>query len=367
MSRRPIVHQFIPSLARRDAVGFHTLAVDRMLRELGADSTVYSAHINAETENLARHYRHHAKDPNPDLVIYQVSIGSPMVDYLLGRPEPLMLNYHNMTPPEFFYGWEPTLGAELAFGRRQLAGLCRRAVVAVADSEFNAGELIELGCSRVEVIPVLTDDALFPVDGSRASPAERDDSALTVLFVGRLAPNKCQHDLLAAMAVLRQQIPTAELVLVGSPTSRRYEKALREFAADLGIVDAVSFAGSVPVPELASWYRRADVFVCLSEHEGFCVPILEAMAWGVPVVAFDAAAVPKTVAGAGLVLDDKSPAVVAAAVERIIGDDPLRERLVQLGSVRASELRAGAVRPRLQEFFADLLKSDLLKLKQRLR
>ena len=367
MSRRPIVHQFIPSLARRDAVGFHTLAVDRMLRELGADSTIYTAHLNAETEDLARHYRHHAKDPSPDLVIYQASIGSPMVDYLLGRPDPLMLDYHNMTPPEFFYGWEPTLGAELAFGRRQLAGLCRRAVVAVADSDFNASELIELECRRVEVIPVLTDDALFPVDGSQASPADRDDSALTVLFVGRLAPNKCQHDLLAAMAVLRQQIPTAELVLVGSSTSRRYEKALREFAVDLGIADAVSFAGSVPVPELKSRYRRADVFVCLSEHEGFCVPILEAMAWGVPVVAFDAAAVPKTVAGAGLVLDDKSPAVVAAAVERIVGDEPLRRRLVQLGSDRASELRAGAVRPQLREFFADLLKSDLLKSKQHLR
>ena len=348
-------------------MGFHTLAVDQMLRGLGADSTVYTAHLNAETGDLARHYQHHAKDPSPDLIVYQVSIGSPMVDYLLGRPEPLMLNYHNMTPPEFFYGWEPTLGAELAFGRRQLAGLCRRAVAAVADSDFNALDLIELECRRVEVIPVLTDDALFPVDGPQASAADRDDSALTVLFVGRLAPNKCQHDLLAVMAVLRQQIPTAQLVLVGSPTSSRYEKALREFAADLGIADAVSFAGSVPVPELMSCYRRADVFVCLSEHEGFCVPILEAMAWGVPVVAFDAAAVPKTVAGAGLVLDDKSPAVVAAAVERIVGDEPLRRRLVQLGSDRASELRAGAVLPRLRKFFADLLNSDLLKSKQHLQ
>ncbi|MXW62639.1 MAG: glycosyltransferase family 4 protein [Acidimicrobiaceae bacterium] len=366
MSRRPVVHQFIPSLAKRDAVGFHTFALDELLRELGADSTIYTAHINSETKDLARHYRSHVRDPNPDLIVYQASIGSPMADYVLGRPEPLMLNYHNMTPPEFCYGWDATLGAELDLGRRQLARLCRRAFIAVADSDYNARDLTELKLKRVEVIPVLTDDALFPVDepptpGSALDGSALDGSALTVLFVGRLAPNKCQHDLLAAMAVVRQRIPGAELVLVGSSSSDRYEQSLREFAAELGIADAVRFEGSVSVSDLGSWYRRADVFVCLSEHEGFCVPILEAMAWGVPVVAFDAAAVPDTVADAGVILDDKSPAVVASAIERVVGDESVRRNLVELGSARAKELRTSVVRPRLRDFFVELLKSGELR------
>lgn len=357
MNRKPVVHQFIPSLAVRDAVGSHTFAVDELLSELGADTTIYTAHINSQTRDRSRHYRQHVRDPAPDLIVYQASIGSPMADYVMGRSEPLMLNYHNMTPPEYFYGWEPSLGADLDFGRRQLARLCRRAVVGVADSEFNARELTELKLEHVEVIPVLTDDALLPVDDPPTTRAIPDESAVTVLFVGRLAPNKCQHDLLAAMALLRQRVTSAELVLVGSSSSERYEKALREFAVELGIADAVRFEGSLPMADLVSWYRRADVFVCLSEHEGFCVPILEAMAWGVPVVAFDAAAVPKTVAAAGVVLDDKSPAVVATAIERVVRDAPLRQRLVQLGFQRASELRASAVRPQFQDFFKNLLKS----------
>jgi len=357
VSRRPVVHQFIPSLAERDAVGFHTFAVDGILRELGADSTIYTAHIKSETKDLARHYRNHVKDPNPDLIIYQASIGSPMADYVMGRSEPLMLNYHNMTPPEFFYGWDATLGAELDHGRRQLARLCRRAFAAVADSDFNARDLTELKLKRVEVIPVLTDDALFPTDGPLAPGPIPDRSALTVLFVGRLAPNKCQHDLLAAMAVVCQRMPGPELVLVGSSSSDRYEQSLREFAVELGIADAVRFEGSVSAPDLGSWYRRADVFVCLSEHEGFCVPILEAMAWGVPVIAFDAAAVPDTVAGAGVVLDDKSPAVVASAVERVVSDESLRQLLFELGSARAKELRTSVVRPRFRDFLVELLES----------
>lgn len=361
MSRRPVVHQFIPSLARRDAVGFHTFAVDEILRGLGAESTIYTAHINSETKDRARHYRQHARDPSPDLIVYQASIGSPMADYVMGRSEPLMLNYHNMTPPEFFYGWDSTLGAELDRGRRQLAGLCHRASVAVADSEFNARDLAELKPARVEVIPVLTDDALLPVDGPPAPRAVRDRSAPTVLFVGRLAPNKCQHDLLAAMAVLRQRIPGAELVLVGSSSAERYEQSLREFAAELGIADSVRFEGSVSATDLGSWYRSADVFVCLSEHEGFCVPILEAMAWGLPVIAFDAAAVPDTVAGAGVVLEDKSAGVVASAIERVVSDELLRQHLVELGSARAEELRASVVRPRFRDFFLELLKSGEIR------
>ena len=358
MTERPVVHQFTAVLSGRDAVGHHTLAVDEMLREIGADTTIYAAHVNPELKDRVTHYRHHVDAPAPDLIIYQASTGTPVADYLLERPEPVVVNYHNMTPAGYYYPWKPHLGAELDHGRRQLARLCRQAHFGIADSEFNAGELRSFGLNSVEVSPVLVNDAVLPVGGALASAGSGEDgleSKVTLLFVGRLAPNKCQQDLVSALAVLRRWRPGVELVLVGASSADVYEAALKDFAAELGVGDAVRFVSSVSSSELVGWYRRADVFVCLSEHEGFCVPLVEAMAWGVPVVAVTAAAVPETLGGAGVLLTDKSPVVVAAAVERVLVDVGLRERMVSRGLVRATELGPDSARKRLREILTPLL------------
>ena len=363
MSRPPVVHQFTAVLSGRDAVGCHTLAVDGILREMGADTAIYAAHVNSELKDRANHYLDHADDPAADLIIYQASTGTPVADYLLERSEPLLVNYHNMTPASFFSAWMPHLAAEVDHGRRQLARLCPQTRFGIADSEFNARDLRAVGFQCVDVAPVLVDEAVLPPGGVVASAGGSvgsgvvggSGSKVTVLFVGRLVPNKCQQDLLSALAVLRRWVPGVELVLVGAASSDAYEEALKEFAVELGVDDAVRFLGSVSLSELVGWYRRADVFLCLSEHEGFCVPLVEAMAWGVPVVAAAAAAVPETLGGAGLLLTDKSPVVVAAAVERVLVDAGLRERLVSRGLVRARELGPGSARHRLREILTPMV------------
>lgn len=366
MTRRPIVHQFTAVLSGRDAVGFHTMALDELLRELGADTAIYAAHVNPEFKDQARHFDRHAQDEAPDLIIYQASTGSPVVDYLMTRPEPIVINYHNMTPAEYYYPWRPHMGAELEHGRKQLGQLCPKASAGIADSKFNATELWAFGLSRVEIAPVLMDDAVLPASGVRrlSDVLERGrgrsgdpghESKATALFVGRLAPNKCQHDLLSALAVLRRSLPNVELALVGVSSADSYEAALMDYAKALKVDDAVQFVGSVPLSELVGWYQSADVFVCLSEHEGFCVPLVEAMAWGVPVVAADAAAVPGTLNGAGVLLPDKSPVSVAVAIQRVLSDQALRHDLIERGLGRASELGPAAARKELTQILARLL------------
>ena len=190
-----------------------------------------------------------------------------------------------------------------------------------ADSSFNEAELLELGYGKTQVCPILVDleEYHIPPDPRTLDwlQSRREHSGSQWLFVGRVAPNKCQHDIVAAFAVYRRVFePDARLTLVGGATSPSYRHALDRLVHELGVAGNVDVVGSVSSGQLLAHWAVADVFVCLSEHEGFCVPVLEAMELGVPVVAYAATAVPETVGDAGLLLDDKDPLTVAMAVDQ---------------------------------------------------
>jgi L-malate glycosyltransferase len=176
------------------------------------------------------------------------------------------------------------------------------------------------------------------------------------LFVGRVAPNKAQHDVVKAFAWYRRVFDAeASLTLVGGVSAGSYWSALERFVDGLGLSGVVRLAGSVSDAELEGLYRSADVFVCLSEHEGFCVPLLEAMAHGVPVVAFGAAAVPETLGDAGLVLASKRPGLVAEAVGRVMRDGGLRARLVGAGRRRLEHFSLARTRRTLLDALQPIL------------
>ena len=275
----------------------------------------------------------------PTWLLYQCSTGSPVAEWLLRRPEPKLSNYHNITPAAFFAPWEPHVGAELDVARRQLADLAAGTELAVCDSAYNEAELVELGYRATTVVPILLDTAAFEHEVDRAHLdrllAAKAGGGADWLFVGRVAPNKCQHDLVKAFAAYRKLYdPRARLHLIGGSSSHAYLTALERFIEALDLGGAVRITGSVSAGELTAHYRAADAFVCLSEHEGFCVPLLEAMHHHVPIVALGAAAVPETLGGAGLVLDDKDPATVAATVARVVDDPALRAARVASGDAR---------------------------------
>jgi glycosyltransferase involved in cell wall biosynthesis len=177
-----------------------------------------------------------------------------------------------------------------------------------------------------------------PVVSERLAAAKSRGGA-DLLFVGKVSPHKAPHDLVKMLAVYRRLYdPRARLHLVGSPLGERYAAALGAFVRELGLGEAVSVTGSLPAGALESYYRAADVFVCASEHEGFCVPLVEAMGHGVPVVAYGVCAVPETVGDAGLLLDSKEPLRFAAAVARVLSDAALRDRLAVAAAARVASL-----------------------------
>ena len=346
------VDQVIPSLASRDAIGVHTVHLRDGLRAAGVDSDIYYGSHTPDVEHEGRSVTELGRSGRDRWLLYQASIGSPVYDIVAARAEPKLVNYHNITPAELLRDWEPAVAYEAALGRTQLARLAPQSRFAVADSAFNESELCALGYEGTAVVPLLIDmqaksDEPDPVVADALASRKARQGGADLLYVGKISPHKAPHDLVKMLDVLRRtDDPAARLHLVGSPLGSTYEPALRAFVDELGLSDAVNLAGSVSGGELEAYYREADVFVTASDHEGFCVPLAEAMGHGVPIVAYGVTAVPETVGGAGLVLHDKSPVPFAAAVGRVLGDPLLRSVLAAAGAGRAAEFDLDVSRQR---------------------
>ncbi len=346
------VDQVIPSLASRDAIGVSTLNLRDGLRAVGIDSDVFYGNSTPDVAHEGRPVIELGRAGRDRWLLYQASIGSPVYDILAARGEPKLVNYHNITPAALLRDWEPAVAYEAALGRTQLARLAPQSRLAVADSAFNESELQALGYGETAVVPLLIDmhvKSEEPDPELAAALARRKERAggCDLLYVGKISPHKAPHDLVKMLDVLRRvDDPAARLHLVGSPLGETYEPALRAFIDELGLNAAVNLAGSVSGAELEAYFRAADVFVLASDHEGFCVPLAEAMGHGVPIVAYGVTAVPETVDGAGLMLDDKSPVPFAAAVARVLRDATLRAVLVRAGRERAAGFDLEASRAR---------------------
>ncbi len=295
-----------------------------------------------------------------DVAVLQHHIGSDASGHIIQHQIPIVLNYHNITPASFFSSWQPDLADRMLLGYQQLDQLAPLTIRAITDSHFNARELMELGIKDVIVSPVL-----WNLDGefnrgvqTTVEPRTITDDGGTILFVGRIAPNKCHHDLIMAFAILSRTRPNSRLILIGDPSSHHYFESLKYLARRLGVYDRVFFAGKVSAEDLLQCYQLADVFVSASEHEGFGVPIVEAMASGLPVIAYDAAAVAETVDGTGIVLDDKRPVTLAQAVDRVLRDDRVREDLSARGMQSAERFDLSVTGEQMWDALRDLLSAS---------
>ncbi len=355
------VDQIVPSLASRDAIGVHTLAVADALRAAGIMSDIFYGDCSPDLVKRARPVGALGRPAKDRWLLYQSSIGSPIFDAFARRSEPKLVNYHNITPADLLQTWEPGVGYEVGLGREQLGRVASQCRLAIADSAFNEADLIEAGFASTAVVPLLIDMTVHPeADAARlrSMRAAKADGGPDFLFVGKVSPHKAPHDLVKMLAVYRRLYhPDARLHLVGSPLGRRYGPALEAFIDDLDLTKAVTVVGSVAPEELEAYYRSADVFVCASDHEGFCVPIVEAMAHDLPVVAYGVAAVPETVEDAGLLLRSKDPLLFAAAVHRVVEDERLRRQFSRAAARRVEAFSLLRSRARFVDLVAQAIGS----------
>jgi L-malate glycosyltransferase len=339
------IDQFVPGFTQYDAISNHVLQLRKLLRDAGFDSNIYGEWMDGPMSKEARPYQEAPVAGNDRILLYHSSTHSDMAGWLAERSaegQRVFSDYHNITPPEYYARWAPDAVPSMVEARKELVDLAPSIELGLADSQFNEQELIDVGYAKTVTCRLLVD-----LEGYRDAPdqrtlarlrRQRDREGAHWLFVGRLAANKCQHDVIAAFAVYRRLFdPQARLTLIGGITAPRYLRALQLLAADLGVADAVETLDQVPHGDLLAHFHTADVFVCLSEHEGFCVPLLEAMQIGVPTVSYAAAAVPETVGDAGVLLAEKDPLDVACAVADLLGDEGKRDAFVKLGQTRAAD------------------------------
>ena len=351
---RPVaVHQFIPALNPHDATGTHTLKLRDALRAAGWRSEIFAEAIHDDLAPEAyKHWLYPEHAAGGDVAIYQFTTSSAVAGYLAEHQLPLILDFHNFTGPELFAGWEPRSVQRAARAAEELARLAPQAVLGMAKSSFSERELRRAGCRRTVVVPVLADYGRVAAAPDPRVAAElaalASGGGADILFVGRTVPSKAQHELVKALWAYRRLYDArARLHLVGGTSSFEYTKALQEFAHDLGLSAAVRMTGEVSDASLAAHFGAADVYLSLSAHEGFGVPLVEAMVAGVPVVTRGAGAAAETVAGAALVLAAADPAYIAAVLHRVCSDDRLRSILTAAGRQRAGELSGDAAATRI--------------------
>ena len=346
-----IINQWVPAAHRGDAIGDSARRVRDLLREAGHSSELYAITVDEDLRGEVRSFT--APDARRgDVTIFHFALPSPMTEAFAALPGGRVLQYHNITPAHFFAPYDPALFRLAALGRRELATLVGRVDLALGDSEYNRRELEETGFARTGVMPIAVDTRRITRSPPRPG-LERilTDGLVNFLFVGRIAPNKRIEDHIRLAEHYKRYVDTDyRFIFVGRTDGvPRYYAAIRALVAEYKMMpERFIFTGPVPAAELAAYYRHASVYISLSEHEGFCVPLLEAMAADVPVMAYAAAAVPDTLGGAGVQFSPKDLEYAAELLAVLAFDADAREAVIQGQRRRLEDFGDAPVRRQLE-------------------
>ena len=336
------VHQLTAALSYGDAIGNEALAIQAHLRGAGYESDIFAEGVHPRMAHLARPLWEYAAVSSPETVcLYHFSIGSAAGRMIYHAPDRLVSIYHNITPAHFFVGFHPHLAGLCHHGRRELSAFAPRTELGLGDSEYNRRELEAAGYARTAVLPIVLDLSAYDTPPSPVTRALYDDGRTNILFVGRMIPNKKIDDLIRSFAAYQKAFNRrSRLILAGDHRGHeRYFARLAELVRELRVEEVV-FTGHVAQDELMACYSVSHLFLCLSEHEGYGVPLVEAMVFGLPVIAYDAGAVAETLRGGGLLLAQKDPLEVAALVDRVLADAGLREAVLRTQARALAEIRA---------------------------
>jgi glycosyltransferase involved in cell wall biosynthesis len=352
-----IVNQWLQAAHRGDAIGDSARGLRRLLRQNGHASEIFSLTIDEDLRDEVRPFEDPAARAG-DVTLLHYALPSRMTEAFASLPGRRVLQYHNITPARFFAPYDAGMFRLSVLAREELRSLAGRVDLALGVSEFNRGELVEMGFARTGVLPI-------PVDTARITAAPRrpsierilGDGLMNVLFVGRIAPNKRIEDHIRLAEFYKRYVDSYyRFIFVGRYDAvPRYYYQIRALIEEYRMLpDRFWFTGPVPDAELAAYYRWADAYVSLSEHEGFCVPLVEAMAADVPVLAYAAGAVPETLGGAGVLFAPKDLEFAAEMLGALVYDRPVRDGVLEGQRRRLRDFAPERIERRVIEVVAEV-------------
>ena len=349
------IHQLVPNLAYGDAISNHALAMRDYLRSLGYESDIFVQYLDERVANKAKVFKANAINKKAGL-LYHHSIGSELTSYAVEHPGPNCLIYHNITPSKYFEPYRPDFAKILEHGLSDLKQLSSSFSLSVGDSAYNASELKAHGFENSAVLPIAVNPCKWNHPPDSDLMVKLQDGKANLLFVGRIAPNKCQDHLVIAFWHYLTMDPKARLIIVGKGTpGDSYCAHLANTIDKYGLTQHVVLAGQVNDSELHAYYRTADLLWSMSEHEGFCLPLIEAMWFDVPVLAYKSTAVPETLGEAGIMFTSKEDLVSVAALAKLLArDEDLRTKVLRAQRRRRIAFLPESVLPKLDELIASM-------------
>ncbi len=351
------IHQFLTSYSYGDAIGNEVLEIRNYLRKKGYISEIFAHFYHPKYSNQIINYLEYDKYSKEDnIVILHFSIGSPVSKKFLRLKDKKAIIYHNITPHEFFLDYHRTLAKDCFKGRIELKSFVDKVDIALGDSEYNTKELIEFGFKNTGVVPLVMNFEKF---NSEILPAFKnifDDNKTNITYVGRIIPNKRIEDVIKSFHFYQKFFNSnSRLFIVGEYRGfERYFSALQKLILKLGVKE-VHISGHVPEDELISYFKLSDVYLHMSEHEGFCAPIPESYYLKIPVIAFNAGAVKETMNKAGLLVNQKDHLKIAALIDTLIKEKDFKEKVIKSQNNALSKYKQNKTGSILLEYLEKLL------------
>lgn len=340
------IYQLVTTLGYGDAVGNHILALKSAISEMGYKTEILAEYIDKRLEHEGQILAENFEVDKSDIIIYHLATATDLNYKLCKFPCKKILIYHNITPPQFFSPYDKQAEENCANGLTQTRMLADKIDYCMPVSEFNRQDLINMGYKNPsDVIPILIKFEDYLTPPSQEVIEKYKDSPANIVFLGRIAPNKKQEDVILSFYYYKKYYnPDAKLFLVGSyGATDLYKKRLTEFCKILEL-DDVYFTGHISFDKMLAYYRIADVFLCMSEHEGFCVPLVEAMYFKIPIIAYDSSAVKDTLGGSGILFHNKNHLVIAGMINKVMTDVSFKNTVINQEQIRLNAFQPDVIK-----------------------